>query len=79
MLQTFGSVVGHDPLLLHYNKKQPAAARSQEDSVIEFSFSFRPNSGERCTKELALSVISITKKSPVVQRRLLGKRKSDGQ
>ena len=32
-----------------YNKKQPAAARSQEDSVIEFSFSFKPKSGERCT------------------------------
>ena len=34
MLQTFRSVVGHDPLPFHYNKKQPAAARSQEDSVI---------------------------------------------
>ena len=30
-------------------KKQPGAARSLEDSVIEFSFSFKPRSGERCT------------------------------
>lgn len=31
------------------SKKQPGAARSLEDSVIEFSFSFKPRSGERCT------------------------------
>lgn len=29
--------------------RQPGVARSLEERVIEFSFSFNPNSGERCT------------------------------
>lgn len=50
---SIGHSIGHrlqfSPIHENGNKKQPAAARSQEDSVIEFSFSFKPQSGERCT------------------------------
>lgn len=37
------------PAIFIITKKQPGAARSLEDSIIEFSFSFKPRSGERCT------------------------------